>query len=103
MGILDSFTSEIQGYFRCNDEESFPWTSIDRSVWYALITVECGKIVKYGFTSSKSQKQNLYHALIKIDKFEDCLLLGVFNGKYKTDLFVLNIEIAQNKLKDKAT
>lgn len=100
MGHLDSFVSEVQGYYRYNDEASFPWASTDRSVWYTLITIENSKIQKYGFTSGKMQKFNLLQALLKADDCNDVLLLGIWTGKYRTDLFVLELDIAMSKLKE---
>jgi hypothetical protein len=44
MGKLDEFLTGKSGYFRENEEDNFPWTSKEQSVWYALMTVEDGKI-----------------------------------------------------------
>jgi len=100
MGNLDFFVSEVQGYYRHDDKASFPWASTGSSVWYTLITIENGKIQKYGFTSGKMQKFNLLQALSKADECDDVLLLGIWTEKYRTDLFVLDLEIAKAKLKE---
>lgn len=53
--------------------------------------------MRYGFTAAKSQKANLRAALTKIGSSE-ALLLGVWTGSHRTDLFVLDIQKAVEKL-----
>jgi len=92
MGNLDSFLSSTPGYFRSGAEEEFPWTATS-GIWFALLVVEEGKIVRYGFTAAKSQKEKMREALSKISSSE-ALLLGVWTGSHRTDLFVLDISKA---------
>jgi hypothetical protein len=96
MGALDSFLSSTPGYFRCGEEDAFPWSATS-GVWYALLVIEEGKIVRYGFTAAKGQKANLRAALAKIGRSE-ALLIGVWTGFHRTDLFVLDIQTAVEKL-----
>ena len=99
MGFFDQFTQEPAGYLEQNGEDSFPWAETGRSVWYLLIVVERGETLFYGFTSSRSQKENLVMSLSLIKPGEiSSKLLGVWHGKHYTKLFDLNIEIARRKL-----
>jgi hypothetical protein len=92
MGALDSFLSGTPGYFRTGEEVAFPWSAAS-GVWYALLVVEDGKIVRYGFTAAKAQKANLRAALEKLGGAE-ATLLGVWHGRNRTDLFILDIQTA---------
>ena len=56
-GKLSALIVGQAGYFR-TDCDDFPLHSTDRSVWYALLVVEDGEIVRYGFTSSKSSNKH---------------------------------------------
>jgi hypothetical protein len=100
MGKLDKFLGDTPGYFRTGEVMSFPWDASGRAVWFALFVVENGKIMRYGFTASKSSKRNLIHALrVLIESQEtDALLLGVWTGQYSTHLFVLDISKAIDHL-----
>jgi hypothetical protein len=98
MSKFAEFISDVDGYFRVNSEDQFPWAmSGTHAVWYALLTVEDGKIVKYGFTSGNNQKAKLRELLIRLEGTES-MLLGVWNGQYGTSLFVLDAKIAVAKL-----
>lgn len=98
MGNFDAFLTSPDGYFRLNAEDQFPWAaSSTHSVWYALLTVEDGKPVKYGFTSGNNQKAKLRELLLQLDGTE-AILLGVWNGQYGTSLFALDPKIAIAKL-----
>lgn len=91
MGKLDEFVNGCSGYHINDAEDRFPWDATN-GIWYSLITVEEGQIVKYGFTAAKGSKQKLCETLKHIELVEDAVLLGVWNGQYKTHLFVLDIE-----------
>lgn len=98
MSKFESFLSGTDGYFRKNAEDQFPWaSSATHSVWYALMTVEDGKIVNYGFTSGNNQKAKLRELLLQLDQ-TDAMLLGVWTGQYGTSLFILDTKIAIAKL-----
>ena len=98
MGNLSRFLVGVPGYFRDGAEEHFPWTATGGAVWYALFVVENGKIEKYGFTSSKSGKEGLVSALQALSHEEESVLIGVWNGQYRTDLFILQAEKALSHL-----
>ena len=102
MGELSRFVAGMPGYFRENAEEEFPWERCDNGVWYSLLTIENGRIERYGFTSSKGNKAGLCRALEAVADSESGLLLGVWNGARRTDLFVLDIRKAISKLKQHA-
>jgi hypothetical protein len=97
MGLLDEFQSLVPGYFREGEEERFPWSATN-GVWYALLCVEDGKLVRYGFTSAKGQKAHLMLALRAIPKGSESLLLGIWPGQWGTHLFVLDSQAAKRKL-----
>jgi len=80
----------------CGD---FPWDCIDTSVWYAFLVVENGKIARYGFTSSRSSKEQLCNALKSVSINDEVLLLGVWTGKYSTHLFVIDPAVALEQLR----
>jgi hypothetical protein len=61
--------------------------------------VEEGRIQRYGFTSSKSNKAALCSTLQQLTKSDEALLLGVWTGQYSTHLFVLDIPKAVCNLK----
>lgn len=97
MSKLDKFMKDCSGYYSSNQESQFPWDATN-GIWYSLITCEDGKIVKYGFTAAKGSKRKLCEALKNIDIVDDAVLLGVWNGQWKTHLFVLDIEKSINHL-----
>lgn len=99
-GKLSRFVAGQPGYFRTDCDE-FPWHSTDRSVWYALLIVENGRIVRYGFTSSKSNKEGLCDALESLMAEDEALLLGVWTGRYSTHLFVIEPGVALEHLRGK--
>jgi hypothetical protein len=99
LGKLAKFIAGQPGYFREGCEEEFPWHATDRSVWYALLVVECGKIARYGFTSSKANKLGLCAALESLTEGDQALLLGIWNGQYSAHLFVLEPREALARLK----
>jgi hypothetical protein len=102
VGRLDRFVAGQPGYFRVGEEDAFPWACTDRSVWYALLVIEAGRIQRYGFTSSKSNKAGLCSALEQLTKEDEAMLLGVWTGQYSTHLFVLDIPKALRKLRSLA-
>lgn len=98
MGTLSEFLVGVPGYFRDDAEEHFPWAVTGAGVWYALFVVENGKLEKYGFTSSKSGKKALVSALLALSQDDEFLRIGVWNGQYRTDLFMLEAEKALSHL-----
>ena len=90
MGNLSEFLSSTPGYFRAGEEDNFPWESTSKIVWYALLNVEETEIERYGFTSALSQKSELLKALKKVKSKSKAMLLGIWTGNHRTDLFVLD-------------
>lgn len=99
-GKLTQFIIGQPGYFRTECEDDFPWNAEDRSVWYALLVLEGGKITRYGFTSSMPNKQGLVNALESLAETDEALLMGVWNGQWSTHLFVLGRDKAIVQLKN---
>jgi hypothetical protein len=89
-GRLSTFLTEVPGYFRCGEESIFPWHTVESSVWYSLLTVEEGHICRYGFTSAATGKEALAAALEALEPTDEVLLLGIWTGSHRTDLFVLD-------------
>lgn len=98
MGRLDKFLDKVPGHFRHGQEDDFPWASRERGIWYALLLAEPSGIEQYGFTSALAQKQRLLAALQHLKPSNKALLLGVWTGNYRTDLFVLDITQAKDRL-----
>ena len=98
MGRFSTLASGMPGYFRERAEDDFPWNDTTRRVWYALVVVESGRIERYGFTSSRSNKASLRDVLQSLDPADEAVLLGVWTGTYNTHLFVLDRTIALQKL-----
>jgi hypothetical protein len=97
MGRLDALLSSVPGHFRVGEEDQFPWSATGSGIWYALVVVEDGKLQRYGFTAAKSQRSKLVEALRLISD-QQALLLGVWTGQYRTDLFVLDVAKAITRL-----
>lgn len=98
MRRFSKYIAGTPGYFREGEEEQFPWNLTDRSVWYALLVLESGKLERYGFTSSKSNKDQLCAALQELLTSDEATLLGIWTGEWSTHLFILDIKIAIEKL-----
>lgn len=79
--------------FRLGEENRFPWSTCDRSVWYALLTSESSGI-GYRAIDSAYGSGGLLRALLELADRNRALLLGVWNGEWRTDLFVLDIDTA---------
>jgi len=81
--------------FRYNETDVFPFELRSPGVWYAILRIDPihKGIVMLDFTSSKSQKKMLTTTLLKDD-----ILIGVWTGRWSTDLFILDKTIALKKL-----
>jgi hypothetical protein len=95
-GKLAQFLVGVAGHFRVGEEASFPWHDTDRGIWYALLVVEDGRIRRYGFTSASDGKEALCDALDALSPGDEALLLGIWTGQYRTDLFVLEPAAARD-------
>ena len=98
-GKLMQFLVGVAGNFRVGEEASFPWHSTDRGIWYALLVVEAGKICRYGFTSATASKEALCDAIGALSPRDEALLLGVWTGQHRTDLFVLECKAAYDYIR----
>ena len=83
--------------FRSDETLEFPFASTDRKVWYGII--ECEEDVRIftetSFTSSKSGKTNLINIVKQlINQERSFVLIGIWQGEWKTDIFVLEPTIA---------
>lgn len=84
--------------FREGETDQFPVDRKDKGVWYGIIAMKVSNTrdapienYRFDFTSSKSGKQEF------IDKINELkihgisyLLLGIWQGNYSTDIFVLD-------------
>jgi hypothetical protein len=78
--------------FRRGETREFPVDSIDRAVWYGTIeySQEAGFTEKH-YTSSKSGKADLLEMIRGlISDGQEFEVIGVWQGKWKTDLFILD-------------
>ena len=81
--------------FREGETNQFPFAWTSRKVWYAIIVFDA-RFPGFDFTASKSGKKAFVE---KIDSLKSegqkYLLLGIWQGEWKTDIFVLDEEIAK--------
>jgi hypothetical protein len=86
--------------FRDGETETFPFDWTDGSVWYFIISENYQRLPEE-YTSSLSGKVGLIRAIQALltnkTKFTLC---GVWNGKWRTNIFVLDPEKAVIKLKE---
>ena len=86
--------------FRYNETKEFPTDRTDREIWYGMIRDINGKYETTEFTSSKSSKEQLIVWIEQLkDSKERYLLIGIWKGNYKTDLFILDPDALLKKLK----
>lgn len=68
--------------------------------WYVILTIENGIILEKEFNGSKREKGELIDYLEKlIEKNIYFRMYGIWNGRYNTDLFVLEPSILIKRLK----
>ncbi len=73
--------------FRINETKEFPVDFSDGSIWYSIITSDLNY---YDFTSSVSGKKEFINKISEFNKSGiKFLLLGIWHGMYRTDLFIL--------------
>ena len=86
--------------FRENETEQFPFLCTDRTIWYGIILNDSG-FHRSSFTSSKSGKKTLSEEIETLQsKGVSFLLIGIWQGQWKTDIFVLDPTIAIPKLQE---
>lgn len=79
--------------FRIGESDSFPFSTIERGVWYAIITSE-PPMNTDSFTSSKSGKQDFVNKIKQLtNENKTYIILGIWQGKWKTDIFILDKKI----------
>lgn len=84
--------------FRTNESDDFPFSTTECGVWYAIITSE-SPMNTYSFTSSKSGKKDLIEKIKELTKEgKEYLIFGMWQGKWKTDIFILDKKTCLNKL-----
>jgi hypothetical protein len=96
--IFEEFRADHPGYFRIGEENHFPWDRTDNSVWYALFAPFNNEIQYVGYTPAKSSKRKLLEAITTIKG--SLILIGVWHGERRTDLFFLDIKTAIKHLKE---
>lgn len=86
------------GFFTIGEEEHFFWECKERLVWYSLTLYKGDKVFKFGYRSS--DKPELVRDLENLPKDCTAELIGIWTGNYYTKLFLLDIDIAVQKLKE---
>jgi hypothetical protein len=77
------------------DTEDFPYGHNIAGVWYSLLIWEDGFPKYYGFSSSKTSKQELIETLkALLEQGTRHTLIGIWTGEWTTFLFVLDSDIA---------
>jgi hypothetical protein len=86
--------------FREGETETFPFERTDSGIWYAMILFD-GRFPRHSYTSSKSQKRNLIEDMTKKkQEGQKFLIMGIWHGQWKTDIFILDEETTLRKLLD---
>jgi hypothetical protein len=86
--------------FRTGETLQFPFDRDDRKVWYAIIEYDITGFHETAYTSSKSGKADLLAALMLLrSSSRKYLLLGIWMGEWKTDLFILDPSIVRSRMK----
>lgn len=86
--------------FRTDETLAFPFVRDDRKVWYAIVEYDITGFHETAYASSKSGKTDLLAALILLrSSSRKYLLLGIWQGEWKTDLFILDPTIVRSRLK----
>jgi len=81
--------------FREGETNDFPFARTDRAVWYAIIVHDI-RFPRFDFTASKSGKKAFIEKIesLKADG-QKYLLLGLWQGQWKTDIFILDEELTK--------
>jgi hypothetical protein len=93
--------------FREGETSQFPVDRKDNGIWYGIIAMQASNTSdasienhRFGFTSSGTGKREF------IDKINELkthgisyLLLGIWQGQYSTDIFVLDERIIVKRIK----
>jgi hypothetical protein len=79
--------------FREHETEQFPVDRTDGGIWYAIIAYD-NQFSRFDYTPSGIGKKEFIRkiALLKQSNVE-FLLLGIWHGEYRTDIFVLDENI----------
>jgi hypothetical protein len=86
--------------FRENETEQFPFWITDRVVWYGLLLNDAG-FHRLSFTASKSGKKTLVEQIVICQNVgSPFLVIGVWQGQWKTDIFVLDPDITIAKMQE---
>ena len=84
--------------FRDSETDSFPFERTDKGIWYAIILFGA-TFPKYSFTSSKSGKMEFITKIKSLhEEGQKYLLMGMWQGKYSTDIFILNEKTCIKKI-----
>jgi hypothetical protein len=93
--------------FRLGESDQFPVDRKDNGVWYGIIILKSShEDVTVGgltvsFTSSGSGKRELVDMISELKlKGISYLLLGIWQGQYSTDIFVLDEKIIVRRILD---
>jgi hypothetical protein len=79
--------------FREGEEGTFPWDMRGSEIRFALLCVRAAHIERQEFGSSSAEKERLRDVLAELrERAVLHLLLGVWNGRWRTDLFVLETD-----------
>jgi hypothetical protein len=85
--------------FREGETDRFPFDRTDKKVWYGIIVHDI-LFPRLAFTSSKTGKKEFLDKIKELrKKGQFYLLLGVWQGEWSTDIFVLDEEIVRRMLR----
>lgn len=101
--VADENTIEAMAFIPSPPPDDFPWKPNSRHndlLWYALMTVENGKIKHETFKSSGMGISELVHRLRFLDQPETALLFAVWHREYFTNVHILEIPAAISRLEN---
>ena len=79
----------------------FPIVFNDSALWYLVIHTDKGKAEERDFSNSKTDSKNLIYFLENDFDSRTDKLYGIWNGKFRTSLFVLEPHVIIEKIKEK--
>ena len=84
--------------FREGETERFPFDCADRKVWFGIVILDYD-VKPLSFTSANSGKRNLLNKIDELNcRGDEFMILGVWQGNWRTDIFILDKVVTVKKL-----
>ena len=86
------------GYWRHDATDEFPFHIHSKGVWCSLFIPTASGIRVHGYTGSDTNRKMLLSDLRSIEDGDGVMLIGVWHGNWNTHLYVLDRQLAIEKL-----